>query len=298
MKLNQLETFLWVATLGSFRKAAERLNTTQPAVSSRINALELTLGNRLFERGPRSVTLTAFGQTIVPYAEKVIWMADQLRAQSAEAEAEAGILRLGVSETIVHTWLPDFLRRAHDMAPGLSVELSVDVTVNLRDELAARSLDLGILLGPVSAHEIDNLQLCSYPLVWAASPRLGLPPGPHAVETLAQHRILTFARNTRPFVEIRNRLRRADGPPARISPSSSLAAIKRMAVDGLGVAVLPLETIRGEIEGGQLQALECDWQPSDLVFTASWPTVPFRPALERFAQLAAVAAARFDATRR
>ncbi len=297
MKLDQLETFLWVATLGSFRKAAERLNTTQPAVSSRISALELTLGSKLFERGARRVTLTAFGQTIVPYAEKVIYMADQLRLQSVEAEANAGVLRLGVSETIVHTWLPDFLRRAHEMSPGLSVELSVDVTVNLRDELAARSLDLAILLGPVSVHEIDNLQLCSYPLVWAASPQLGLGGGSHSVESLARHRILTFARNTRPYVEIRNRLRRADGPPARISPSSSLAAIKRMAADSLGVAVLPMATIRNEIDSGQLQVLDCDWQPSDLVFTASWPTVPFRPALERFAQLAAVAAAGFAADR-
>lgn len=286
MKLVQLETFLWVATLGSFRKVAERLNTTQPAISARIAALEETLGGKLFERGPRSVTLTALGQSMVPHAEKIIHMTDRMRAQAGAAGDAEGVLRLGVSETIVHTWLPAFLRQVNDRYPRLDVDLTVDVTPQLQADLLAQRLDLAFLLGPVTAPETGNVTLASYPLVWVASPALGIGPGKITFQTLSQHRILTFSRNTRVHAELRDRLRRADGPPPRISPSASLSAIRRLATDGIGVAVLPRATVAEEISRHELQVLDCDWTPSDFDYTASWPTVPFRPVLEHLATLA------------
>jgi DNA-binding transcriptional LysR family regulator len=84
MNFKRLETFVWVATLGSFRKAAERQYTTQPAISSRIAALEEELGAKLFVRevGPGPVALTAKGKELLPYAEKIIFMSEQLRKRA------------------------------------------------------------------------------------------------------------------------------------------------------------------------------------------------------------------------
>ncbi|MFC6688997.1 LysR family transcriptional regulator [Jhaorihella thermophila] len=285
MKLVQLETFLWVATLGSFRKVAERLNTTQPAISSRIAALEETLGGKLFERGPRMVTLTALGQSMVPYAEKIIYMTDRMRAQAGSAGETEGVLRLGVSETIVHTWLPAFLRQVHDRYPGLDVDLTVDVSPQLQADLLAQRLDLALLLGPVPAPEVAALPLASYPLVWLASPALAIET-PATVEELARHRILTFSRNTRVYAELRDRLRRVDGAPARISASASLSAIRRLAVDGMGIAVLPRVTVEEELRLGLLRELDCAWRPSDFAYSAAYPATPFRPLLEHLAGLA------------
>jgi len=62
--LRQLETFVWEATLGNFRKTAEQLNTTQPAISTRIAGLEEMLNVKLFERDTGSVHLTAKGQEL------------------------------------------------------------------------------------------------------------------------------------------------------------------------------------------------------------------------------------------
>ena len=109
-----IETFLWVATLRSFRGAAEKLNTTQPAVSMRIAQLEDLLGVRLLERDRRVVAPTPKGQALVGYAERLM----QLRAEMIEAVGDRstmrGIVRLGCSETIVHTWLPARCSRALD----------------------------------------------------------------------------------------------------------------------------------------------------------------------------------------
>ena len=100
MNFKRLETFVWVATLGSFRKAAERQYTTQPAISSRIQALEEELGVKLFERdgGPGPVALTAKRKELLPYAEKLIFMATHSRGKVLRSKllipgAEIGPIR-------------------------------------------------------------------------------------------------------------------------------------------------------------------------------------------------------------
>ena len=72
MNLRFVEAFLWVARLKSFKGAAEKLHTTQAAISSRIATLEEELGARLFERDNRSVTLTFRGTELVPLAERML----------------------------------------------------------------------------------------------------------------------------------------------------------------------------------------------------------------------------------
>ena len=76
--LKQLESFVWVAKLGSFRATAERLNTTQPNISVRISQLEAVLGVRLFHRDSGSVALTPIGHSLLGQAERVTQLlADQ-----------------------------------------------------------------------------------------------------------------------------------------------------------------------------------------------------------------------------
>jgi len=289
--LRQLEAFLWVATLGNFRKTAEKLHTTQPAISARIAALEDALGVRLLVRDTGSTHLTAKGQELLPFAESVLRAVDHLREQAGDSSRLAGILRLGVSETIVHTILPHFLARLHDIYPDIDVELSVDVTANLRDELVTHTLDLAFLLGPVSEYSITNLELAAFPLVWVASPDLDIDAQQvlHP-EDLAKYPLLTYARNTRPFMEISKRLKECGTGRLRLFPSSSLSACLRMAIEGIGIATLPRQMIAPEIKAGTLIELSASWGPEDLNFTASYAAAPFDPVAEKSAILAREAA--------
>ena len=288
-----LETFIWVATLGSFRKAAARLCTTQPAVSARIAKLEEGLGVKLFERHAGSISLTAEGQRLLPYAEKVIGMTDRMMEAARGTDALSGMLRLGVSETIVHTWLSDFLNSVHRQYPQVELDITIDVTANLRDELISRSMDLAFLLGPLSHYDIANIELCSYPLVWAASPRLEVPGGQVKMEWIASKSIITYARNTRPFAEIDAHLEKGVAEPTRIFSSASLAACKRMAIDGVGIGSLPMSCIAEEVADGRLVVIPSDWTPSDLVFTASYPRKPQNLLTETIARHASEVAAAF-----
>ena len=172
MNHKRLETFVWVASLGSFRKAAERMHTTQPAISARIANLESELGVKLFERevGSSPIVLSAKGKDLLPYAEKILYQSEQLRKRAGSTSAYSGVLRLGVSETIAHTWLSTFLGRLHSEMPNLDVELTVEITSTLSAGIKDRSIDLGFLMGPLNDPNIVNLDLCTFFLIMGRQP--------------------------------------------------------------------------------------------------------------------------------
>ena len=80
-----IETFMWVVTLGSFRGAAQKLNTTQPAISQRIAQLEREVGVKLLQRDRRMVLPTPSGRQLMVYAEKLIGLRSEMLLSSATA---------------------------------------------------------------------------------------------------------------------------------------------------------------------------------------------------------------------
>lgn len=281
-----IETFLWVVTLGSFGGAARKLNTTQPAISQRIAQLEAELGVKLLQRDSRNVTPTPSGRQMMQYAEKLIGLRSEMLAAVMDRSAMRGILRLGVSETIVHTWLPQLIERVANAYPNLSLEVEVDITPNLRARLLAQEIDLALCLGPWSAPNVRNRVLCDYPISFVASPSLGLRNVVLTARDLAQFAIITFPRKTQPYEIVRSLFNRPDLPAIRLHASASLATVIRMATDGIGVAVIPTAIVGRELAEGQLNLLATDLQVPTLTFAASWLASPDTLAAELVADLA------------
>ena len=296
MNYKRLETFVWVASLGSFRKAAERLHTTQPAISARISGLEEELGVKLFERegGSSPIMLTSKGKELLPYVEKILYQTEQLKKRAGLSTAYSGVLRLGVSETIVNTWLPDFLSRLNKDMPNLDVEMTVDITSNLANGIQDRSLDLGLLMGPISEPNIVNRELCTFSLSWVASPDLNLPDRLLYLEELAKWPIITYARATKPYIEINQKFRELDGQPAHFFASTSLAACRSLAIDAVGISTLPNIMIKKELEAGSLRKIRAVWTPNPLTFTASYSDEPFNPLAEVATNIAVMAAEEYN----
>ena len=288
MNYKRIEAFFWVAKLGSFRKAAEQQCTTQPAISSRIAMLEEELGVRLFERdGNSKVLLTLKGQELIRYAERLVNLSNEFVHMANQEAAYSGLLRLGVSETIAHTWLSDFLKTLHEQLPNITVELTVDVSVNLTNQLLNSVIDLAFLMGPTGDPSINDIELWTSPLYWVASPELEVTKENQCpIETLAQQTIITYARNTIPFNEISQKFVESVDSPAQIFASSSLAVCRRLVLDGVGIATVPLDIVRADIDKGLLNIVESDWKPSDLAFTASHTMKPYRPELLAIINLA------------
>lgn len=284
--LKQIETFVWLAALRSFRRVGEQMNTTQPNVSARISALEAALNLRLFERDAGSVVLTDQGKTLLPIAEQMLQGAEAL-LRASDRTRERSVLRLGVAETVAQTWLHRFLKASAKRHPHVMIELTVDITANLQRSLMERSLDLGFLNGPISELTVTNLPLGTVPLVWVASPAIARDlPKRVTAKDLSRFPILTHARNTRPYAEVIDYFKRKSSRLDLPISSSNLAVCLDMAVEGLGIATLPQELIRPFVKQRKLVALDCDWTPTPMTFTASYISLPARQWVEEAAALA------------
>jgi len=281
-----IETFLWVVTLGSFRGAAQRLNTTQPAISQRIAQLEREMGVKLLNRDHRVASPTTSGRQLMVYAEKLIGLRSEMMAAVGDRSAMRGVMRLGVAETIVHTWLSRLIKSVNTAYPNLSLEIEVDITPNLSARLLAQEIELAFVLGPLSVSSVRNRPLCDYPIGFLASPSLGLGNGPLTVNDLAKFPIITFPRKTQPYEIVRSLFNRPDLPPIRLHASASLATVIHMAIEGLGIAVIPTAIVENELADGRLQLLSTDLKISPLTFSASWLASPDTVAVELVADLA------------
>jgi DNA-binding transcriptional LysR family regulator len=282
-----IETFLWVVTLGSFRGAGQRLNTTQPAISQRIAQLEREMGVKLLNRDHRVASPTPSGRQLMVYAEKLISLRSEMMAEVGDRSAMRGVLRLGVAETIVHTWLSRLIKKVNTAHPNLSLEIEIDITPNLSARLLGQEIELAFLLGPLSAASVRNRVLCDYPIGFLASPSLGLGTGPLKVQDLAKFPIITFPRKTQPYEIVRSLFNRPDLPPIRLHASASLATVIHMAIEGLGIAVIPTSIVENELADGRLQLLSTDLNIPPLTFSASWLASPDTLAVELVADLAA-----------
>jgi DNA-binding transcriptional LysR family regulator len=281
-----IETFLWVVTLGSFRGAAQRLNTTQPAISQRIAQLEREMGVKLLNRDHRVASLTPSGRQMMVYAEKLIGLRSEMMAEVGDRSAMRGVMRLGVAETIVHTWLPRLIKSVNTAYPNLSLEIEVDITPALSARLLAQEIELAFVLGPLSASSVRNRALCDYPIGFLASPALGLGESSLTVRDLAKFPIITFPRKTQPYEIVRSLFNRPGLPPIRLHASASLATVIHMAIEGLGIAVIPTAIVENELAEGRLQLLSTDLKISPLTFSASWLASPDTVAVELVAGLA------------
>jgi DNA-binding transcriptional LysR family regulator len=286
LDFRSIETFLWVVKLGSFRGAARRLNTTQPAISQRIAQLEREMGVKLLNRDHRVASPTASGRQLMVYAEKLIGLRSEMMAEVGDRSAMRGVLRLGVAETIVHTWLPRLIKSVDTTYPNLSLEIEVDITPNLSARLLAQEIELAFVLGPLSAASVSNRALCDYPVGFMASRALGFGAGPHSLRDLAKFPIITFARKTQPYETVRALFNRPDLPPIRLHASASLATVIHMAIEGMGIAVIPAAIVENELADGRLRELQTDVKIPPLTFSAAWLASPETVAVERVADLA------------
>ena len=130
-----------------------------------------------------------------------------------------------------------------------------------------------------------NERLGLYRLAFVASPELGLA-GHDDLTAIAGHPIFTFARGTSPYEDLRVLLANPDLPPVRLNASTSLATVVRLAIDGLGVAVIPPAIASEPIADGKLVEVASGIVLPELSFSASWLAAPEAAPMAAIARLA------------
>lgn len=285
--LKQLEAFCAVADLGGFRKAAAKLNTTQPNISTRIAALEAIIGAPLMRRDAGSVQLTPKGEALLPAARRALLAMDEFLTDAENEALFEGALSLGVTELVAQVHLARFLTAFRARFPNVVVQLSVDMSVNLSRALAARSLDLTIQNGPFDQVMSGDVALARYPMVWVAAPTLALPARRLTIDDLRATPLLGHARGAPQHDEFLAHLTAKGARDIRVATCNSIAVSRQMALDGLGLTCLPEPMAAEDIAEGRLVRADYDWTPSPLTFHARFDAETAPHYVREAAQIAA-----------
>jgi len=264
MNTRFLETFVTLAKLRNFRTTATALHATPAAISQRLKVLEDELHTVLVDRESREFRLTPNGEYLLGYAKAVVEATRRLQAAASTQGAMRGKLRLGVIETVVHSWLADYMRR-----------LSQDVSVVLQRRLMAGELDLIIRVEGSDEASVVCDALANYPVHWIA--RAGLLPASRTglARRVLQHPILTFGRGTAPhraLEDIVSKLALANGvsiSDTRITGSPSISVIVQLVRDGFGVAAIPRLFVDDLIARGEVVELPLQPSPPSIVVSMS-----------------------------
>ncbi|MFT5870917.1 MAG: DNA-binding transcriptional LysR family regulator [Paracoccaceae bacterium] len=287
MTFDQIRTFLWVARLGGFRKAAKRLNLSQPAVSTRIANLEDELRVSLFERGPGELVLTKHGTLLLSYAEQMLFVEEEIKQRVANPAETEGLFRIGAAETIAQAWLPSFLKAFSERYPRVNVELTVDISLNLRAAILERRLDLAILMGPISEFSVENVALPPFDLHWYRAAN-------NSQTDLTQIPVMSYSSQTRPYRELLSELSRKVGPKVRVFASGSLSASLKMIAAGVAVGPYPRALANDALAAGQIVEFDPGIRPRPLQFTASYLAEPRSFLVENSAVIARDVALEWD----
>lgn len=282
----ELEAFVWIVRLGSFRMAARYLHLTQPSISDRISRLEETLGDKVLERTQRPIQPTLRGRELFRQAEQMLYARQRAMELFRTQSDFKGAFHLGVVETIAHSWLPSFLTELSRRFPAMTLELEVDTTPRLQQRLAAHELDLAFLMGPVQSEGILSQFLCKNPVGFIAHPEILAEYQRDAEDLLQRYPLITFSRDSHPYRELQNLLHDSGQEQVKVHCSSSLWTIVRLTQERFGIGMIPPIIVADELTRGELVLLNLDLHPPALSFTASWPNSHDAHIAESVVQLA------------
>jgi len=172
----RLKVFRAVAEEMSFRKAAEVLHLSQPAVSQHIHALEEEAGVRLFDRARgeghgSQISLTEAGRILLGYAKRAAaTIAEAQRALAALNDAAVGPLRLGSSTTVAQYVLPRILGAFLRQYPQVKLSLVSGNTEKIVEAVAEERVELGIIEGPAMRRDVKTERMIQDEMVLIVSP--------------------------------------------------------------------------------------------------------------------------------
>jgi DNA-binding transcriptional LysR family regulator len=294
LDLYKLQLFMAVAQDGSFSAAADRFYITQSAVSQHVKDLEVSLGQKLFERGRRGVTLTPRGETLYTYGREIAALV--ARAENAVtdvAHLAEGRVSLGVTPGIAVYLAPSWTLRFRAAYPRLTVAMQTGVTGEIVPEILAAHLEFGLIEGELEAYQQPRL-------AWRDLEEIEqfIVVGPN--HPWAEREELSLAElNRQPFIMrqagsqsrawLEGTLRPQGVVPLVATENDNLEAIKRSAAQGSCLAVLPRYVMEPEVAAGMLRAIPVAGRPLRRTLKLVWAADSYFTPIAR-AYLAALTA--------
>lgn len=284
-RLELLQTFVRIVESGSLSAAADRLDTTQPTISRRLQALERLFGVRLLQRSTHGLKLTADGERCLRLARSLIdeWESLQEELRGAHADP-VGTLKVLVPHAFGQAQLVEPLAACLRAFPRLNVEWLLH---DRRPDFVAESIDCAIQVGTLDDPGVVAVPLFEVPRIVIGAPQLlegrKAVRQPAALQELPWLALQTYYRD-------RVVLHKGDRSEAfairpRLS-TDSLYALRSAALAGLGVGIVSAWLVEDDLRAGRLVHLVPQWSAPPLPVHLVYPHARFYPArLRRFLEI-------------
>jgi DNA-binding transcriptional LysR family regulator len=258
----QLDAFVAVVDIGSFTRAAARLNLSQPTVTTRVKSLEQGLGVTLLERLPSGVRPTPAGRQLLPYAREIISLTGRARHAISSDGQPHGCVDVGTVESLTSYRLLPMVEYLYRRYPKVQVSLHAGAGADAIAAVRDGRLDCAFVVGSPEEHEgLETQVLCPEPMVLVGAPgHLLTSGGPVTDDDLRSTPIIRADTRAGYQHQFEQALRLMDGPDRpRVFDLDSIDAAKRSVALGIGMAFIPLVSVERELAEGTLAVI--DWAP-------------------------------------
>jgi DNA-binding transcriptional LysR family regulator len=256
MDYDQLASFLEVAKLNSFSRAAEKIYRTQPAISAQVRLLEQECGEKLFDRSGKKVQMTPAGEILKRYAEKLLGLQKEALQAIAELnQTPRGKLYIGANEATCLYVLPKTFAKFKQLYPLVQISIYRNFSHKIVQKVQEGAVDLGIVTLPQSAPNMEVISVFKDEVQVVVPKTHALAKNRSVtVEELAQYPlILPKTGHTRVVID---RLLRDFRDRLQISMElASVETQKKFVGAGLGISLISRAYAQSDVAAGILKLI-------------------------------------------
>ena len=257
MEIRNLNTFLKVAALGNFTHAAKELGYSQSNVSAQIQQLEQEIGGPLFNRTGRHVSLTQFGEVLLPYAQQLNSIATKMENMLKSEDFLGGTVRLGMTDSLSELLLEDAFISYHRRFPKVKLEIALDTTSMLIERLRSGQLDAACIINyPLPRNEWQIWDEIDIPIVVVANANHPIVKKKSvSLEEITKQELVlmeTLAPYSLEFERVLAQHHLECEPVFRLQSADTAC---RIVEHGDFLSVLPLYTVKGAADAGKITIL-------------------------------------------
>ena len=259
MDFNQLITFLEVAELGNFSRAADKVLRSQPAVSAQIRQLEDEYGAKLFDRTKKSVTLTPAGELLLDYVRRMLALRDESLRAIADSDPEIrGVLSIGANETTFLYVLPKVLARYHQQYPKVRITVYRNFSHKVLEKVEDDEVELGVVTTPVKSESLAVVPIFKDRLVWIVSADSPLAAKKKVtLDELAQEDLILHKMGS--LRRLLEKQLRPFRPQLRVTMElTSAEMVKKFVAAGLGASMISEMFVKEEVKDKKIAILQTD----------------------------------------
>ena len=251
MDLRGIRAFVRVAELGSITRASRELGIVQPALSRHIQRIETELGMALLIRLPRGVQLTLEGRRFLQHSRRILHEVAQATSTLAAESECAGRVTVGLSPTLAPLLSPGIIERCSLSFPAVTLKIAEQFTRHMIGDMLNGQYDIALLTNPPPSRSFAMVPVLTEPLVVVTGPqRRGIAPA-LSLDELANTPLLI----TEGFHALAEDQLACHGIALRIAVEiDAIEAIRRMVIAGLGSSILPVSSVKEDVEAGRMSA--------------------------------------------